>query len=136
MPKKKPQPDDEGDLDPEDPCEEIIDNGEVVFSHDWDSGGLGAGAGCETVYRWKGRYVASSEGNEPSGPYDTLEEALKQFDLLTVTSATTSINCPLLSAKKLAAMLSCYEDGHVIEINGQPWVYHESKGFRRKRTRE
>jgi hypothetical protein len=35
--------------DDEDLVEQIIEEGEVVFARDWDSGGLGGGAGRELV---------------------------------------------------------------------------------------
>jgi hypothetical protein len=135
MPRRRPEPDDVTDIDPEELLDQIIENGKVVFTHDWDSGGLGAGAGSETVYCWKGQYAVDSLDNGPCGPYDALEDALDENDLLVVTSATTGITCPALSAKKLTEMLSCEEDGYVIEINGQDWVYREGEGFRRKRGR-
>jgi hypothetical protein len=96
---------------------------------------LGAGAGFETVSCWKAKYAVESLDTGCSGPYDALEAALDENDLLVVTPATTGLHCPVLSAKELAAMLSCEEDGHVIEINGQDWEYSEGQGFRRKRTR-
>jgi hypothetical protein len=134
MTRKRTEPDDVTDLDPEELLDQIVENGRVVFSHEWDSGGLGAGT--ETIYCWKGQYAVDSLDTGSSGPYDALEDALDENDLLVVTSATTEISCPALSATRLAEMLSGEEDGHVIEINGQPWVYHAGEGFRRKRGRE
>jgi hypothetical protein len=70
----------------------IIRHGECVFEHEWDSGGLGAGGGCEQVYRWRGKLAFASADYGNAGPFDSLEEVLKQQDcLLGVTSATESI---------------------------------------------
>jgi hypothetical protein len=50
MPRKRRETDDVTDIHAEELLDEIIENGKTVFTHDWDSGGLGAGAGSETVY--------------------------------------------------------------------------------------
>jgi hypothetical protein len=111
----------------------IIEKGECVFAHDWESGGLGAGAGCEQVYRWRGKFAFASADYGNAGPFDSLEEVLKQQDcLLGVTSATDSIWCSLMTAAEIAARLtySGYDDDehYPISVNGESWGYNPETG--------
>src|SRR5262245_12894913 len=113
--------------------EQIIAEGKVVFSHNWDSGGPGAGAGCERVYHRKGKFVICSLDFGTAGPFASLDEALQEQNLLTVTGATTSIDCLMVASTELATRLECEEDGYQIEINGELWVYRARKReFQRK----
>ena len=107
----------------------IIEKGECVFAHDWESGGLGAGAGCEQVYRWRGKFAFASADYGNAGPFDSLEEVLKQQDCLTcVTSATTDICCSLMTDEELAARLT-FDDGVCLfRINGETWGYNPETG--------
>jgi hypothetical protein len=113
------------DLDDYDLVDRILDEGEVVFSHHWDSGGPG-GSGAEEVYHWNGKFLYSSLDLDPEGPFDNLGEALGAADLLTVTEATTRINCSALSAVELVGRLECDEEVE-IRINGQPWTHRAGK---------
>jgi hypothetical protein len=86
----------------------ICDEGIRVFSHGWNSGNPGAGAGALYVFELEGRYaVASTEDDEVRGPYDDLEALFKENGhLLTVTEATESIECIYLDADNVAEMLT------------------------------
>jgi hypothetical protein len=70
---------------------QIIQRGERVFVHEWDSGGPGAGAGCTSVYEWRGRFAVSTEEGS-LGPYDSLQAALDAGGLEEVTDATVYIS--------------------------------------------
>jgi hypothetical protein len=49
--------------------DQITKKGIVVYTSEWDSGGLGAGAGEENVYQWNDKFaVTSLDGCEP-GPF-------------------------------------------------------------------
>lgn len=125
------------ELDDGELTDRIIDEGKVVFSHDWDSGGPGAGAGSEQVYLWERRFAICSLDTGNAGPFGSLDEALQEQDLLTVTGATTSIHCSMLSSKELVKRLECDEDGYEIEINGESWIYHAGAGeFKRARGKQ
>jgi len=126
--------------------EQILRKGKVVFSHDWNSGGPGAGAGSEQVRFWNGMYAVHSLDSGNAGPFASLDEGLQEQDLLEVTNATTAIHCSMLSAKDLAKRLNCcldvdllHEDGieenrFEIKLNGEAWVYRAKTGnFKRKR---
>ncbi len=39
----------------------VMDDGDISFRHDWDSGGPGAGAGSELVYKFHDLYWPYSE---------------------------------------------------------------------------
>ncbi|MEO5740201.1 MAG: hypothetical protein ABIS29_06370 [Vicinamibacterales bacterium] len=68
----------------------ILEDGEVVFYQDWDSGGPGAGAGRVSVYRFRGLfYVDHDAGME--GPYATKEEAVQENGAATIGDATETI---------------------------------------------
>jgi hypothetical protein len=114
----------------------ILDEGDVVYSLEWDSGGCGIGAGEEMVRHWKGKFVSSSD-NGDEGPFDTLDEALESNGCLAVTSATMCITSSMLSAKEIAKRLECFgEDGQPVQINGQDWVYQQqTKQFKRIRSK-
>jgi hypothetical protein len=119
-------------LTDDDLVDRIIEEGEEVFAHAWDSGGPGAGAGCERVYRWRGKFAFASADYGNAGPFDSLEEVLKQQDcLLGVTSVTEYIWCPLMTAEEIAARLTYYgyDDEHYpISVNGEPWGCNPETG--------
>jgi hypothetical protein len=129
-----PEDYEDDELEGDDDLDQIVEEGEGVFYHNWDSGGPGAGS--EDVYHWNGKFVVSSDDFGNSGPYSSLDEAIGKHGLLVVTSATENIDCSLLTARELAKRLSCEEDGYEIELNGEPWVYRAKAGeFKRKRVR-
>lgn len=92
--------------------------GELVFSLYWDSGGPGAGAGTERVYRLAGKYLLSSASFGWSGPYDSLDEA---FGTIVVTGATKEIWSSEWSEDELIARMELYSPGPLLEINGTRW---------------
>ena len=83
----------------------VMEEGDVIFQHDWDSGGPGAGAGSEIVYKFGGLIWPYSETEGVYGPMKTLEEALASGDFLTVTDATTGIRSVVEYDKELVAKL-------------------------------
>jgi hypothetical protein len=107
-----------------DPVRKIIDEGELVFSYEWDSGGPGAGACTDEIYELNNQYAISSWDPGDAGPFATLDEALQEYDLLLVTSATISIDCPVMSDEDLARILVCDEDELKVQINGENWEYY------------
>lgn len=113
----------------------IIDRGDCVFTHDWDTNSPGGGAGSEQVYCWKGEYAIASTDYGDSGPFDSLEEALQEQDLLLVTGATTSIDCTEIGTEDLAARLLFDDPPSSICINGERWIYNADEGrFERNRA--
>jgi hypothetical protein len=113
-------PDAEGDADL---LERIITDGERVFSHLWDSGGLGAGGGSENVYRLGRSYCYASADVGQFGPYRWLEDALAEHALLLLTEATVGIDCTELSARQLARRCDCSDlkAGATVSLNGEAW---------------
>lgn len=100
----------------------IYSEGQQVYSMEWDSGGPGAGAGRESVYAWQERYwISSSTFGISGGPFDTLEEAL-QGDLVAVTDATVSIECPLPDEDLIVRLHILAPQGHTVEINNSTYV--------------
>lgn len=112
--------------DPEEVTDDIIANGKSVFTHEWDNDEWGAG--CEEVFCLDGRFAISSLDFGNAGPFDTLEDALTERDLLEVTKATTGIECSLWSAEELARCLVCDEARTTITLNGQEWTYRRTTG--------
>jgi hypothetical protein len=98
----------------------LQEQGEIVYSHYWESGAPWAGAECETVYRWHECYFARDSHEGFSGPFATLDEALQEGGLVQITSATVSIACDELSTTALIARLTILdaEVGQMVTING------------------
>jgi hypothetical protein len=124
------------DLDA-DACVEVVteilhEEGEWVYRLFWDSGGPGAGAEYEKIYKFRDRYWPHSSVEGFSGPFDSLEEALTG-DFLAITDATVSIECRELSAAELAKRVVIYsaEPGHSVKINGEAWRVSEDKTLER-----
>lgn len=107
----------------------ICDRGEIVFDHDWDSGGM-AGRGSESVFKRGGRYAFSSIDFGRSGPYSSLGEAIKEHDLLCVTDATDGISCSELTTDEIVSQLTAAcEVGHTFTVNGGAWRCAGKDGF-------
>ena len=70
--------------------EDIIEEGEVVGSHSWNSDNPGAGAGMTLIYRFRGLFFTSDDFGI-NGPYKGFTEAAAAIDLLTVTETTERI---------------------------------------------
>src|SRR5271166_6270717 len=68
----------------------IIEQGEPVGMHSWNSGAPGAGAGVTYIYRFRGLFVTSIDFGI-DGPYEGFSEAAEAVSLLTVTDATERI---------------------------------------------
>jgi len=110
----------------------VNDEGEEVFAHSWDSGGPGAGAGCERVVTYKGQFWYCSIDQGTHGPYDDLRQALGKHGLLMVNEATTDINCSMMSTEEILGKLECsYEDTESFKffINHLEFVYMKGVGF-------
>ena len=70
--------------------ENIIEEGEVVGSHSWNSDNPGAGAGMTLIYRFRGLFFTSDDFGI-NGPYHGFNEAAEAVGLLTVTETTERI---------------------------------------------
>jgi len=112
--------------------ERVNRDGEEVFEHEWDSGGPGAGAGCERVVMYKGQFWYCSNDQGTHGPYDDLQQALDSHGLLMVNEATTEIYSSMMSTEEILEQLGCqFEDTENFEliINGEAYVYVKGVGF-------
>ena len=98
----------------------IIEDGDVVCSHQWDSGGPGAGSDSLNVYRLNDSYAAISDEGEALGPFDTLTEAIADSDALCITEASSAIECSELEVKEIIGLIKSYCDGDMptLLING------------------
>lgn len=116
--------------------EDIIETGELVFFHAWDSAnpdgtpaaGTGAGgAGSERIYRKGNEYVFASEDFGNSGPFASLEDAFGVIDLFFVNSATKEIESTELSEMELLDRIHIDFEDPDYEIrfllNGKPYRY-------------
>src|SRR5271166_4351788 len=61
----------------------IIEEGEVVGTHSWNSGAPGAGAGVTYIYRFRGLFFTSTDFGI-DGPYKGFSEAAEDVSLLTL----------------------------------------------------
>jgi hypothetical protein len=85
------QPDDKFDEEWVERFEDaIIEEGEVVATHSWESDNPGAGAGMTIVYCFKGLFFTSTDFGL-DGPFEEFNEAAEAVGLLTVTETTETI---------------------------------------------
>lgn len=97
---------------------EIRNNWQMVFQHHWDSGGPGAGAGVEKVYRRDDRYIVVDFEGQRHGPFGSMILAINTHELGYVTEATTEIDCTELSAVELEGCLQLSaHPGHTFLLN-------------------
>ena len=68
----------------------IIENGDVVGTHSWESDNPGAGCDMIFIYRLKGLFFTLSDFGL-HGPYEGFSEAAEAVNLLTVTETTERI---------------------------------------------
>ena len=92
--------------------------GEEVFMLYWDSGGPGAGAGVERVYRLGGKYLKASDSFGWDGPYDTLDQA---HGTIFVTGATREITCSEWGEDEIIARMELHDPRSSLMINGTEW---------------
>ena len=70
--------------------EAMIDKGEVVAMHSWESDNPEAGAGMSIIYCFRGLFFTSDDFGL-NGPYEGFNEAAEAVGLLTVTETTEEI---------------------------------------------
>lgn len=111
-------------------AEKIVAKGEVVLSHAFDRGD--GRAGCDRVHRLGRQFAVQTLDDGVIGPFDTLEDALDEADLVFVSAFTTEITAAL-PAEKIATLLYSEPDydGHVFRVNGEKWEYEKASGCRR-----
>ncbi len=68
----------------------IIEEGDVVGTHSWNSGNPGAGAGVIYIYSFRGLFFTDTDFGL-DGPYEGFTEAAEAVGLLTVTDTTERI---------------------------------------------
>lgn len=111
---------DEQDID----GDPVLEEGELVYSLYWDSGGPGAGAEYESVYLWEGQYFAVlSYEEEMQGPFATLREAIEACELTYVNEAVEAIDSTELRAAEIAALLRTDAETSLqrLTINNEEW---------------
>jgi hypothetical protein len=69
----------------------IVEEGELVASHSWNSGGPGVGAGVTFVYKYRGLFFTSTDF-DIGGPYGVFTEAAEAVNLLGMTDTTENIS--------------------------------------------
>jgi hypothetical protein len=101
-----------------------------VWSLFWDSGVM---AWDEEVRELNGSYWHDSSEAGLYGPYKTLAKAVRATGLNLVNEATLTVDCPVLPAKKVAALLKPCETkkyGLRVCINGKGWIWDKPGAFR------
>ena len=85
------EPDEPFDIDWEDFLwDKIQSEGELVASHDWNSGGPGAGAGCVNIWKFRSVYVVAAD-DFSYGPFTSFKDAVYGSSFYFTTEATTEI---------------------------------------------
>jgi len=118
--------------------EQLMEEQEPVYSMFWDSGGPGAGADAEEVYRWGDKYIVRLSYDGYDTLYPSLLAAIEQHELFNVSDATKTINSSELSADEIGSRLRIFGffDGESLAglkilINGEPWQSDEAGKFSR-----
>ena len=117
------------DLFNEDEFEDINDliyeHGEGVYCLFWDSGGPGAGAGAETIFKYRCSYWYMDGHLGTTEQSENLEKLLENPVLTTLTEATESVDCSELTTKQLIDLLTVETDyitkNTEILINDEKW---------------
>jgi hypothetical protein len=104
----------------------IIRFGRVVYELYWDSGGPGAGAEYERVFRWRDKYAGHTSHAGTTGPFDDIRTAICDAEVNAVGSATVHINSTELSSEEIAELLWDMQSmGESFRINDEPWGFNE-----------
>lgn len=123
----------DGDNEDRDLRDTIIEQGEEVYQLFWDSGGPGAGADSECIYRYMGKYYPILSFDDDTQPYGTLEEALIESEINSITDAVEEIRSTELATSELVNILKFIgEDARNILINGETW-YVSTAGLERRK---
>jgi hypothetical protein len=115
----------EKELQDEDLIERIEEDGRVAFSLSWDSDNPGMGADAEVVYEFEGRFYYLSNSVGSYGPYESLDAALDEHELIRISSATREIECDSMPAEQILARSRIDDDvraGSVVRVKGQDWI--------------
>lgn len=70
--------------------EKIRGEGDRIARCEWDSGGPGAGAGMDYVYKYRELYFADNDAGT-YGPFESFTEAAEVIGLFTENEATTEV---------------------------------------------
>jgi len=74
----------------DDLIQRILEHGELVAYQDWDSGGPGAGAGRDGVYRYGRKFCVLHDAGL-SGPFTSIVKALKEGEIDVINGATRRV---------------------------------------------
>ncbi len=91
--------------------DQILEQGECLYTNTWDTGGGPGFNGYSAVYRFEERYFVLNinnvlDGIDLDGPFPSLERALTDSqDLLAVGPGTEEIECSTLGTTDLARRL-------------------------------
>ena len=111
--------------------EELVTEGNPVYSIWWDSGAPGPGAGVEVIWEMGGSYygILSSE-DYPIGPFESMTDAMKATEMDLIMSGATEIDSSEMGDTELVAILrSENEPGFEVTINGVEWQLNLAKQF-------
>ena len=107
-------------------AKKIIRFGTVVYELFWDSGGPGAGAESECVFRWRDKYAGHSSYGGTTRPFDDIRTAIHGAALNAVGSATVHISSTELSSEEIAELLWDMDSmGASFLINDEPLGFNE-----------
>lgn len=109
--------------------EECQEDGVDVYTHVVDSDSAG-GASASSIKQWKGKFWMLSDAMDPSGPYDSLAEAVRESGIsMLEPEVTHEVKCASMSSAELCALILAgqfndepLEAGIVVTINGERFV--------------
>ena len=103
--------------------DQIIDNGEIVYSLFWNSDAPGIGGEYENIYRFEEQYYPILSFEESVVAYNTLEEALDASEMTSLNESSQEIMSKEINTDRLVQLLHYQGDHDVsIVINGERWL--------------
>jgi hypothetical protein len=118
----------------EEACHE---EGEEVYRHVTETDSP-AGSCCSWVSRWNGAHWVLSDSMDPSGPYGSLEDAVRRSGISEmIPGVMHEVTCGSLSTDSVRALVESAQSGDegpavgaVVVINGVRHVVGEGGGLR------
>jgi hypothetical protein len=125
-----PVPDEDFD---EEACHE---EGEEVYRHVTDTDSP-AGSSCTWVSRWNGGHWVLSDSMDPSGPYASIEDAVRRSGIsVLVPDVAHEVTCESLSVDAIRALVESAQSGDegsatgaIVVINGVRHLVGEGGGL-------
>lgn len=107
--------------------ERMTEEATDVLSLGWEGGSAG-NSGAVWLKEWHGIYFTQSSDFDPSGPFDSIDEALSEECFNTEGTPNAELCCGVLKLKELRRIaVRVGTEGEIIRINDQPFMLKAGK---------